>query len=261
MSTKPYNKRTLNVAACLENEVDWYIPVHWRLDGADRQAVIYVNVPGSFNDRRVIAELCALNHLMNCGRPILGSSRAPASSLTTVTAGAIRKAHRAETEKGEIIPFARFLFSSFCEGALEVEKDIDWTSSLPVVEEMRIDAKPAKLEKLPLAALCDNVGITRHAVERYQERVGTVSVSNSISSLRRLMADLHTVAMPVSEYKRITGLGKYGKAAKFFIHRQSKTIFVVLPEWDGWVLATVYYEAPARKEAVYVGGRIEMRNR
>lgn len=261
MNTKTSPKRVLNIAARPDNESNGYIPVHWRLDGTDWQAIIHVRVPDTFNDRRVIAELCALNHLMNCGKPLFGVSRAPASSLTTVTAGAIRKAHRAETEKGEIIPFARFLFSSFCEGSLEVEKDIAWTSSLLLREEMRIDAATAKLEQAPLAALKSNVGLTRHAVARYQERVGASSVAKSISSMRRLMAHKDTVVLDVSEFKRNTGLTKYGKEAKFFIHRPTTTIFVVLPEQNGFVLATVYYEAPARKEAVYVCGRVEIRNR
>jgi len=261
MTTKTPQKRTLNIAALPGNDVDDYIPVHWRLDDADRQAIMYVSVPRSFNDRGVIAELCSLNHLMSGSRPIFGASRAPASSTTSVTSGAIRKAMRKETEKGEIVPFARFLFTAFCEGALEIDKDTSWASSLPVIAMLRIDARPAPLENLPMPALADNVGVTRHAIERYQERVGTGSVAKTLTSLRRLLADEQTVTLDVSDRKRFSSLVKYGKATKFFIHRPSKTIFVVVPEEGGWVLATVYYEEPARQEAVYVCGRVEMRNR
>ena len=105
----PLPKRCLHVAAC-EQTPDGYIPVHWRLDGRDRQGVIEVWVSSHYLERRAIAELCALNHLMNGPRPIYGNSRAPASSMTKVTTGCIRKLLRGKSDKGEIVPFARFLF-------------------------------------------------------------------------------------------------------------------------------------------------------
>lgn len=254
-------RRTLHVAAVLDNSSNNYVPVHWRLDDGDRQGVIHVNMPEMIIERRVVAELCALNYLMTGTRPIFGNARAPATSITKVTAGAIRKLFRGETEKGEIVPFGRFLFFAFCEAALETDKNIEWTTKLPIVQEMRIEATPTRYEAVPLTAMKADVGITRHAVERYQERVGTTTVVNSIKSLRRLMADKKTVPAKISDFKRDSGLQKYGKLARFFVHGPSKTTLVVLPEEDGWVLVTVYYEPLPRKEAVYVNGRVEMRNR
>jgi hypothetical protein len=246
--TTPH-QRILNVAALPEQTTDGYIPVHWRIDGAARQGIIHVRVPDRFDDRKVIAELCALNHLMTGARPIYGSSRAPASSLTTVTAGAIRKAHRKQTEKTEIIPFARFLFSSFCEGELKVDKNIAWATLLPISGEWRIEARPTTLEDFPLTAFNAVVSLTRHAVVRYQERSGARSVAHSISALRRLLADQQTIPMARAEYQRCAGLKKYGKAARCFIHSPSKMIFVVLREAEKWILATVYYLSYAKPQS------------
>lgn len=259
MTATTTHQRLLNIAGFLENTTDGYIPVHWRIDGAARQGIIHVRVPGRFDDRKVIAELCALNHLMTGPRPIFGSARAPASSLTTVTAGAIRKAHRKQTEKTEIIPFARFLFSAFCEGMLQVDKNVAWATVLPISGEWRIEAQPTTLEDFPLPAFNAVVSLTRHAVVRYQERSGARSVAHSISALRRLLADQQTIPLTRAEYQSCADLKKHGKTARCFIHPPSKMIFVVLSEAEKWVLATVYYRAPTRREAVYVGGRIEQR--
>lgn len=261
MTAKTSNGRVLNVAGVLEGAVDNWIPVHWRLDQADRQGLIHVHVPREYNDRKVIAELCALRHLMSAGRPVFGASRAPSSALTTVTSGAIRKALRQGTDKGEIIPFARFLFFCFAESALEVEKDVAWTKELPVHEEYRLMASHSPWEMAPLTAANGFVAITRHAVERYQERVGTKSLAATLNGLKRALLDVKTEPLAVSEAKRINGLAKYGKEAKFFMNRNTKLIFVVLKE-DGLLkLSTVYHEPAPLKEAVYAGGRVEYRYR
>lgn len=261
MTLKTTNGRVLNVAGLLDDAVDGWVPVHWRLDKADRQGLIHVFVPAQYSDRKVIAELCALRHLMSAGRPVYGASRAPSSALTTVTSGAIRKAFRQETEKGEIIPFARFLFFSFSESSLEVDKDISWAKELPVVEEFRLEASHSPWEMAPLTAANGFVAITRHAVERYQERVGTKTLANTLNGLKKALLDVRTEPLAVSEAKRISGLAKYGKEARFFMHRLTKLIFVVLQE-DGMLkLSTVYHEPAPLKEAVYAGGRVEYRNR
>ena len=253
--------RSLQLAVRADRFVDSYIPVHWCLDEQDRQGIVYVDVAASYGeDRPVIAELCALNYLMSGLRPIYGSSIAPPTSKTTVSSGAIKKLFRKDTQKETLIPFGRSLFFSFADVGLHVSKNTKWTDVLPVVEEMRIVAAHSHWESANVFCLDREVALTRHAIERFQERICSKGLRPTLVSLRRLLASPDTRPISISEYRERAALARYGKAATILMHQASKTVFVVTPEGDDLVLVSVYLDEIIRqKQAVMIGNRVELR--
>lgn len=253
--------RSLNVVVRQDLAHDDCIPVHWRLDQADRQGVVRVMVPDAFGvDRPVIAELCALNFLMSPPRPVFGGPRAPASATVSVSSGAIRKLMRKESCREALVPFGRFLFVAFSECDLKVDQAKSWTDTLPVSQEYRIEAAATNWERCDVQALKTVVGVSRHAIERYIERVGAKNVSSALSSIKRLLASSDTTLLPVGDRRKQKRLAVHGKSATTLMHGPSKTVFVLVPDGDDMVLASVYRDEVIReKQPVMVGGRIEYR--
>ena len=253
--------RSLKLAVRPDKEQAQYIPVHWCVDEQSWQGIIYVSVPMSYGeDRPIIAEICAANHLMDPARPIFGNSRAPASAKVTMTCGAIKKLFRQETQRTTLIPFGRSLIFAFAESGIHIAKDSQWTETLPVNVEFRIEAKHTQWEQAFAECLQQNVGISVHAVERYEERLGAKSFYRAATSIQRLLASGETKPFSVSERKRQAALEKHGKEAILLKHNPTKTVFVITREEDNALsLVSVYCDDALRKEPVMVYGRIEMR--
>ena len=253
--------RSLKLAVRPDKAQAQYIPVHWCVDEQSWQGIIYVSVPISYgDDRPIIAEICAANHLMDATRPIFGNTRAPASAKVTMTCGAIKKLFRQETQKTTLIPFGRALIFSFAESGIHITKDIQWTETLPVNVEFRIEARHTDWEQAFAECLKQKVGISRHAVERFQERIGAKSFYKAVTSIQRMLASGETSPIRVSERKRQAAMEKHGKEAILLKHHATKTVFVITREEENALsLVSVYCDDVLKKEPVMVYGRIEMR--
>lgn len=253
--------RQLQIASMPAQEAKDYIPVHWRLDKTARQGIVNVRVDPALSDRHIIAELCALRYLI-VDRERFGSNSAPKGSVVTVTSGAIKKLRNKDSEKGGLVPYGRFLYLALDGAELTVDKVASWGATLPVHEIHWIDASFSFLEIAHAHALNCEISVSRHAIERYQERNGTASARKALHGIRRLLSNETTRRMSVSEAKRFKALLRHWKDAELLLHADSDTVFVIVPEGQGSVLATVIKDDSARRtEQVQVGGRIETRYR
>lgn len=252
---------------------DGSVRVEFRQGDLPWKGVVNVIVPEGAEDTNAIAELCALRHLMQ-DRMMFGCTFAPRGTRICVTAGVIRKLLRMDSQKGHLVRYARFLFYTFDGCEMEVVKSSDLADLLPRMlpvdnsetefypaPEITITAEASQLTAAPFAVLGEQVGITRHAIERYQERYGTPYVRNAIARITKILASNEVREMTVSERSKFRAMQKHGTEGRAYLYPPSQTVFVVVPEEDMPVIATIYKLEPEAKQAVYVGGRIEMRRR
>ena len=236
------------------------IKVHWRIDGSDKQRVINVNIPADIEDKPVIAELCALNYLLRT-RNIFGADKVPKNEVVSVSHGAIKRLWNQDTEKSHLIKWGRFLYPAIGDGRIDVVKSHAWTREFEVVDEVHIEAAPPDRYTVHVTSLNIDVALTRHAVERYQERRETATATKAMQSIRKLMGGGSLRELSMSEHRTLKKALKHGKTAKYLIHIQTGIVFVLVPEEDGWSLVTILDDERegGLTRPVLVGGRIEYR--
>ena len=262
-------QRSLAVRAGVKQ--DSMVRVEWRLDAGSWKGVINVQLTPGTEDGPAIAELCALRYLI-VERTIFGSDIAPRGTNIFVSAGAIRKLLRQETQKGHLVPYGRFMFASLegCDIAVVKDDDfkdlayrvIDVDGTSTQAPEVSLSAVPSPWPTLEFKLLNLGVGVTRHALERYQERFSTPYVRTAMNGLRKMLASDRIRELDKSETASIKARIKHHKAGRLFFYEPSQTTLVMVEEEGALVIATVYREEfDHLKEAVYVCGRVEIRNK
>lgn len=157
------------------------VAVRWRVgarlaDGriqAGKQGVVNVDLKLDVDDKPIIAELCALHHLL-VEREILGEGRAGNGLIIIVSAGAIKKLKQEKTAKKHLVPFGRFLMTRFREADLLVSPDASWIE--PVANpartfEMEVTEPP--MEVVSFHGI-GPVYVTQHVIKRFAQRHGFV---------------------------------------------------------------------------------------
>ena len=252
--------RNFQVAAIETDGNNPYVPVHWRIDAGTKQRIVHVAVPADTVDREIIAELCALNYLIR-ERHLLGSDKVPKNEVVGVSRGAIKRLWNQDTEKTNLIPWGRFLFPAIGDAKIDTINSVAWTKTHEVTEEVRIECVMPSRYTFPVAALNIDVALTRHAVERYMERRGTVSITNTMQSIRKILGGKSVRPLVMDEQRRFKKAMRHGKEAKYLIHPESSILFVMVLEDGEWTLVTVVdgEQEGGLTQAVYVRGRIEYR--
>lgn len=251
--------RELKIHAVKDSIHDNLVHVHWCIDDQPRQRIIHLNIENQ-EDQLIIAELCAIDFIVR-QRIIFGSDRVPKEATVYVTYGAIKRLWKQETEKTNLIPWGRFLFPTLGDGQMETSKSTAWVRDYDVVEEIKLNAREPNpvTVRIPLWGI--DATLTRHAIERYQERREAKSVAKTIAAVQRLISSGATRELNMSENRRFAKAMKHGKTAKYLINTHTSIVFVIVPEGNSWALVTIIdgEMEGGLKHAVLVGGRVEYR--
>ncbi len=263
--------RKIRVQAGVVSE-DNRCTVEWRLDEVPWKGVLHVVLPDSVEDGPMIAELCALRHLV-VERTVFGAAIAPKNAMVIVSHGAIKKLMRQDSDKMHIIPYGRFLYAALDQCDIDVKKDRALTNlpRKPILEgevvvgetpDAEIMAVPAPWPSLKFKLLADEViGISRHAIERYKERFDTPYVNSALAGLKKILGSDAVRELEKSEAAEARAFLKHKVKGRIFYYSPSKTYFVLVQEAAGWVMATLYRDLEHTKirESVYANGRVELR--
>ena len=248
--------------------------VEWRVDEAQWKGVINVVLPKGVEDGPMIAELCALRHLV-VDRIVFGSPSVPKTAMVIVSHGAIKKLMRQDSAKTHIIPYGRFLYAAMDQCAFDVKKDraladlprkpiFEGEELIGVTPDEEIQAFEAPWPTLKFKLLADEeVGISRHAIERYKERFETPYVASALTGLRKILSSDSVRELDKSEEAKARALMKHKVKGRIFCYPLSETYFVLVKESGVWVMATIYRDEEHKrlKETVYANGRIEVRRK
>jgi len=217
--------------------------IYWR-NGHQVAGLITVSVHHSLADPDVIAELSALQWLL-CQRSVFGTTQNGKGLHLKVSAGAIRKAVRAESAgeggqfgKPHLKPYAQFLTSRFAGAILEVSKEPSWIpEGLP--------AGHARLSiRKPLPNLVDIPGlgwvvVSKHAFDRFTERLCKLEQHDAwrlfCRAVRGPLHQLHHA--PLADLVQAAGHGRNGEV---WVNPANGWGFVLVQQAPQPVMVTAY---------------------
>lgn len=227
-----------------KRESDNVYLVHWTNTTEGQRGTIRVTVPGTMPDGNIIAELYALQYLLEIKEVIGNNSAGCETTLLFVSLGAIRKLTKKESEKQHLADYAKFLTTRFKGCPIEVQKNEKWLSadSLPIIE---LDASNPIDETIHIYGEGD-VLLTSHVVERFAERIGIENIADAWRKLRKIAAETSVREIEKNNsHTRLKYAIKGREEGRYFLHPTQDLIFVVAKNGKGEpVLVTVYAQLP-----------------
>lgn len=157
--------------------------VYWRV-GAARMGCVETTVAAAAPaDKHIIAEMAALRYLL-LEKAAAGENASGVGLDIVVSSGAIKKATHKDTAKIHLVDYAHFLVTRFADAKFSVEKDESWlpAENAAPMDKIKVD-RPA-LETIFVHGV-GNVVLTRHALERYNERMGTPPTSDEPKNIEQ----------------------------------------------------------------------------
>lgn len=149
--------------------------VYWRV-GVARMGCVETTVAAAAPaDKHIIAEMAALRYLL-VEKAVAGENLSGVGLDIVVSSGAIKKATHKDTAKIHLVDYAHFLVTRFADAKFSVEKDELWLPAENAVPKDKVKVERPILETIFVHSVGDVV-LTRHALERYHERMGTPPAS------------------------------------------------------------------------------------
>ncbi|MHB1301215.1 MAG: hypothetical protein ACYCY8_10170, partial [Burkholderiales bacterium] len=143
--------------------------VFWTNNPQRPGGVIDITVLDQVDDKIVIAELRAIQYLLE-ERQVLGDHViGNANTRLTVSQGAIRKLKQGRSDKAHLARYAEFLCTRFAGCRIEVDKDDRVFRSQPSEQVALIISAPV-LETIKVHGF-EEVAVTRHVLERLAARL------------------------------------------------------------------------------------------
>ena len=144
--------------------------VYWTNSQARPGGLLKVRVKRNTEDLHIVAELAAIQFLLEDKCVIGQDAEENATIKLIVSSGAIKKLQRMQSDKTHLAPYANFLITRFAACKLEVNKNTRWFDGFNPehVEELLVGGP--RREKLRIAGLGE-VEVTRHVLDRFVDRV------------------------------------------------------------------------------------------
>ena len=133
-----------------------------------------VRTPLDVEDCAAVAELTVLHHCL-CETHVFGVSRSGRGLRIVVSVGVIKKLFQQRSAKAHLLPYAQFLIVRFADATVRVEKSQHAAGDVP--PEIQLEAGAGCLEQWPTCA--GELVLTRHAIERYAQKVQRLSLDQS----------------------------------------------------------------------------------
>lgn len=220
--------------------------VYWR-NGVQNQGVVHVAVAAIVDDPEIVAELSALQWILE-HRSVFGVSQAGKGLCLTVSAGAIKKLAKAAEKRGglkdsllgkpHLFPYAKFLGTRFFGAEIQVAKDDSW---LRPRAQNNIDELIIR-EPLPETLDVKGVGLVElsgHALEQFVRRQAGVEREDMWRFLRRI-ASSGLRRANLDRERVFAQTERYGQAGQVWVHDETKWAFVIVPGETLPVIVTAY---------------------
>ncbi len=208
--------------------------VYWAC-GKNTQGIVTVTVTCTTQSNEVVAELCALQHLLEI-RDVCGKDRAGNALTIICSAGAIRKLAQGKSDKESLAPFALFLRTRFADASISASKDEAFIS-LPKannhVDELIIDRPMLSAVEFPDGL---KVGVTHHALSAYMVRYQVTLAANAWRALRAAVSHPQTRLQQVTAEEN----NEHGKTVRAYVTAEGLRL-IVAEDPVGPRLLTCYY--------------------
>ena len=225
--------------------------VYWTNSPVRPSGVIKVRVLAKTEDVQIVAELAAMQHLLEEKRAIGTNLVGNPNTRLTISQGAIRKLQRNQSDKAHLAPYANFLTTRFAGCQLSVEKDTRWFDGVDLNSAEELLVSEPRREMIKVTGLGE-VSVTQHVLNRFSDRFLPETKTDNVGRLawKKL---LETAADPmVREVVRagIWNAVKYARQNKhegrYFLNSRRNLILVVTDNpGEGKRLVTAY---PANRQ-------------
>lgn len=143
--------------------------VYWTNSDKRVGGLLNVSVASPIADKHIVAELAALQHLLEV-KAVLGEQFVGTNNTSLfVSLGAIRKLRRAVSDKSHLAPYANFLTTRFAACRLYVSKDTDWFKSASISQTQELTVSEPLRETVTVTGL-GKVAVTQHVLTRLAQR-------------------------------------------------------------------------------------------
>ena len=143
--------------------------VYWTNTAMAPKGILRIRVTATIEDRGIVAELVAIQHLLE-KKHVIGTNLSGNDGIKLiVSSGAIRKLHLRKSDKVHLVPYANFLTTRFAGCQLSVEKNIGWFDgfSPELIEDHLVSG--ARRETIQITGIGD-VSVTQHVLDRFADR-------------------------------------------------------------------------------------------
>jgi hypothetical protein len=200
---------------------DGAFDVFW-MTGNKSKGVFEVCLP-DMSDARVAAELAVTRTLL-VERNACGHNKTGAGLCLVVSAGAIRKLIRQESNKAHLAPYALFLRTRFVGAQVTVEKDSSWIDDSCRENREVLTVTQPEPEFIVVGGFGE-VELTAHVLERYGKHFG--------GKVERLWINLAAAAQEAEagdlpKRKALSNV-RHRRVGAFAINRRRNVVFVVVP--------------------------------
>lgn len=193
----------LQVLTTPENGTSNFI-VHWTNTTQCMRGTIRVKVPDSYSDRKIIAELYALQYLLEVEEAIGVNAAGNEYTELIVSLGALKKLSRKNSDK-PLAAYAKFLVTRFKGSPITVEKQkCDWVDA-SVPPTITLDASLPMDEKLNVYGVGEVI-LTSHVVEQYHDRFKLADFRDSLAAVTK--KELEVAAHENVQHADV--IGKFG---------------------------------------------------
>lgn len=211
--------------------------VLWRA-GHHSQGTIHINVPTSQADAPVVAELAALQYLLE-DAGIAGKTVTGQGLMLIVSQGIIRKLMDNQCAKHHLYAWASFLNTRFSGARCLVQTDCPW--ELPYAKKAvhAIDAKAPQRSLLPIP-LVGMVAVSRHAIERLAKHLNYPTTPSLWSRLVEIASSQSMMFALPDHFKVARDEAVHGKKAIRLFDPKSKWMLIFVSDGRHLVLVTLY---------------------
>lgn len=218
--------------------------IYWTNTIQSPRGIVKVHVPAATEDKGIVAELYALQYLLEIAEVIGADLAGNKNSKLIVSYGAIKKLSRMDASKLNLVEYAKFLTTRFKGCPVEVDKNEKWFAGfeLAVTHELHAD-KP--IEETVRVFPIGDVRLTSHIVERVAEHLSVnkevfVPLGTAWRKLRQMASDECVVEVKKDNKRTVLKYAVKGLTeGRYFLNTKTNWMFVVAPEFGGTELNLV----------------------
>lgn len=218
---------------------------YWTNSVQGPRGIVRVRVPADMEDKEIVAELYALQYLLEVAEVVGADLAGNPNTKLIVSFGAIKKLARQVSAKPHLVKFARFLATRFQGCPIEVDKKENWFSGREV--EITHDVFADKpLEETVMVNGLGEAHLTSHVVERLAERLSAnkekpVTLGAAWRMLRNLAKESCVIEVDKNSARTRTKYAIKGRdEGRYFLNTAKNWMFVVANGAYGMALVTAY---------------------
>ena len=212
--------------------------VYWK-SGVNRQGKVLVHIPIQIEDKRCVAELTAMQHIIE-ELDVIGSEPPLKGLKLTFSVPAIKKVHLNKSEKRHLYPYAYFLTARFMAAAVDHSQDDSWIKPRAdqYVSELQIEEPPGEWVHVNKIG---KVSITRHVIEKFAMRMNNIEPVEAWRALTKILSQARLEQVEVAEDRKVIDRERHFSEGIRLIDTLTKWCFVIATNKAGkQTIATAY---------------------